>query len=204
MWNNWLCSLITYTSTTYPRPYLPLVYLLLHPIRWWKGRCDLIPCVLVCYFLLTARVLRSSPQFGVTLVTYELLQRFFDVDFGGRYVVRFVDARVFVLPDASDIEQILTYSFRHVMYWFCFPKYDGSRPTGSHSTAPASPIAVQKIPADHIGGYQLALPIFAGMESKFGLFLPKFRTGGLPVAPSPWYSPPPSTRVASNFAPDKL
>jgi solute carrier family 25 (mitochondrial aspartate/glutamate transporter), member 12/13 len=28
---------------------------------------------------------------------------------------------------------------------------------------------------DHIGGYQVALPIFAGMESKFGLFLPKFR-----------------------------
>uniref|UniRef100_A0A8C7ZVJ8 Solute carrier family 25 member 12 n=1 Tax=Oryzias sinensis TaxID=183150 RepID=A0A8C7ZVJ8_9TELE len=30
-----------------------------------------------------ARVLRSSPQFGVTLVTYELLQRWFYVDFGG-------------------------------------------------------------------------------------------------------------------------
>jgi solute carrier family 25 aspartate/glutamate transporter 12/13 len=29
-------------------------------------------------------VFRSSPQFGVTLVTYELLQRFFDVDFGGK------------------------------------------------------------------------------------------------------------------------
>ena len=28
---------------------------------------------------------------------------------------------------------------------------------------------------DHIGGYQVALPIFAGMESKFGLLLPKFR-----------------------------
>lgn len=31
----------------------------------------------------TARVFRSSPQFGVTLVTYELLQRWFYVDFGG-------------------------------------------------------------------------------------------------------------------------
>lgn len=29
---------------------------------------------------------RSSPQFGVTLVTYELLQRWFYVDFGGQYV----------------------------------------------------------------------------------------------------------------------
>ena len=31
-----------------------------------------------------ARMCRSSPQFGVTLVTYELLQRLFYVDFGGR------------------------------------------------------------------------------------------------------------------------
>ena len=32
---------------------------------------------------------RSSPQFGVTLLTYELLQRLFYVDFGGRYVPLF-------------------------------------------------------------------------------------------------------------------
>ena len=31
-----------------------------------------------------ARMCRSSPQFGVTLVTYEILQRTFYVDFGGR------------------------------------------------------------------------------------------------------------------------
>lgn len=31
-----------------------------------------------------ARVLRSAPQFGFTLLTYEVLQRFFYVDFGGR------------------------------------------------------------------------------------------------------------------------
>ncbi|KAL3315586.1 Calcium-binding mitochondrial carrier protein Aralar1 [Cichlidogyrus casuarinus] len=31
-----------------------------------------------------ARVLRSSPQFGVTLLVYEMLQRTFYVDFGGR------------------------------------------------------------------------------------------------------------------------
>jgi len=30
-----------------------------------------------------ARVMRSSPQFGITLLTYELLQRFFNFDFGG-------------------------------------------------------------------------------------------------------------------------
>merc|ERR1712136_739643 len=83
-----------------------------------------------------ARVFRSSPQFGVTLVTYELLQRFFDVDFGG------------------------------------------NRPKGSQSSV--EPVAVVTKPSnpDHIGGYQLALPIFAGIESKFGLFLPRFRAGG--------------------------
>ena len=35
---------------------------------------------------ISARVFRSSPQFGVTLLTYELLQRLFHVDFGGRSV----------------------------------------------------------------------------------------------------------------------
>ncbi|XP_076820244.1 electrogenic aspartate/glutamate antiporter SLC25A12, mitochondrial-like [Clavelina lepadiformis] len=30
-----------------------------------------------------ARVFRSSPQFGITLLTYEILQRFFNQDFGG-------------------------------------------------------------------------------------------------------------------------
>jgi len=30
---------------------------------------------------------------------------------------------------------------------------------------------------DHVGGYQVAMPIFAGIESKFGLVLPKFETG---------------------------
>lgn len=35
------------------------------------------------FLFFQARVFRSSPQFGVTLVTYELLQRWFYVDFGG-------------------------------------------------------------------------------------------------------------------------
>uniref|UniRef100_A0A0N4Z9Y9 Calcium-binding mitochondrial carrier protein Aralar1 n=1 Tax=Parastrongyloides trichosuri TaxID=131310 RepID=A0A0N4Z9Y9_PARTI len=39
------------------------------PTAFWKGT--------------GARVFRSSPQFGVTLLTYELLQRVFYVDFGG-------------------------------------------------------------------------------------------------------------------------
>ena len=39
------------------------------PLALWKGTA--------------ARVCRSSPQFAVTLLTYEILQRVFYVDFGG-------------------------------------------------------------------------------------------------------------------------
>jgi len=78
-----------------------------------------------------ARMCRSSPQFGVTLVTYELLQRYFYIDFGG------------------------------------------SRPTGQQVEAVVG--TGKTANPDHIGGYQVARPIFTGVESKFGLLLPKFR-----------------------------
>ncbi|XP_017756276.1 PREDICTED: calcium-binding mitochondrial carrier protein Aralar1 isoform X6 [Eufriesea mexicana] len=83
----------------------------------------------------TARVCRSSPQFGVTLFTYELLQRLFVVDFGG------------------------------------------SRPTGSEQKVPTTGVAeeIRSTNPDHIGGYQIALPIFTGIETKFGLCLPRFQ-----------------------------
>ncbi|KAE8748965.1 hypothetical protein FOCC_FOCC004371 [Frankliniella occidentalis] len=99
------------------------------PRAFWKGS--------------VARVCRSSPQFGVTLLTYEILQRLFYVDFGG------------------------------------------TRPTGSELNVPAVGIAdeVKSTNPDHIGGYQVALPIFQGIESKFGLCLPKFKTGFIPVTP---------------------
>ncbi|KAB7496155.1 Calcium-binding mitochondrial carrier protein Aralar1 [Armadillidium nasatum] len=79
-----------------------------------------------------ARVLRSSPQFGVTLVTYEILQRLFYVDFGG------------------------------------------IRPSGSEAQLPASVADQQSTNPDHIGGFKVAVPIIRGIETKFGLFLPKF------------------------------
>lgn len=41
-----------------------------------------------------ARVMRSSPQFGVTLVSYEILQRVFYIDFGGRK------------PEGSQVEKL--------------------------------------------------------------------------------------------------
>lgn len=53
-----------------------------HRMRALKN-CKLT-CNLNLFFVSSARVFRSSPQFGVTLVTYELLQRWFYVDFGGQ------------------------------------------------------------------------------------------------------------------------
>ncbi|KAM9307829.1 electrogenic aspartate/glutamate antiporter SLC25A13, mitochondrial [Gastrophryne carolinensis] len=79
-----------------------------------------------------ARVFRSSPQFGVTLVTYELLQRWFYVDFGG------------------------------------------VKPAGSEAI-PKSRITLPAPNPDHLGGYKLAVATFAGIESKFGLYLPRFQ-----------------------------
>lgn len=52
-----------------------------------------------------ARVMRSSPQFGVTLLTYELLQRFFDKDFGGSKPIgsqhRPKNVQIYDLPPVS-------------------------------------------------------------------------------------------------------
>lgn len=92
------------------------------PKAFWKGT--------------VARVCRSSPQFGVTLVTYELLQRTFYVDFGG------------------------------------------SRPAGSELQTPGSPSMLSgKIDnPDHVGGYRAAVPMLNGIETKFGLSLPRFQS----------------------------
>ncbi|XP_064549474.1 calcium-binding mitochondrial carrier protein Aralar1 isoform X1 [Drosophila montana] len=100
------------------------------PRAFWKGTA--------------ARVCRSSPQFGVTLVTYELLQRLFYVDFGG------------------------------------------NQPKGSQGTKPGLPLTgtlsgLQPKP-DHIGGYHAAVPLLTGIESKFGLYLPRFGRGAATAA----------------------
>uniref|UniRef100_A0A8C7H324 Solute carrier family 25 member 13 n=1 Tax=Oncorhynchus kisutch TaxID=8019 RepID=A0A8C7H324_ONCKI len=100
------------------------------PRAFWKGA--------------GARVFRSSPQFGVTLVTYELLQRWFYVDFGGQ------------------------------------------KPSGSEPT-PKSRISMPAPSPDHIGGFRLAMATFAGIESKFGLHLPRYNIHSTHaiVTPSP-------------------
>ncbi|XP_034523869.1 calcium-binding mitochondrial carrier protein Aralar2 isoform X4 [Ailuropoda melanoleuca] len=86
-----------------------------------------------------ARVFRSSPQFGVTLLTYELLQRWFYVDFGGM------------------------------------------KPMGSEPV-PKSRIILPAPNPDHVGGYKLAVATFAGIENKFGLYLPLFKPPASPSA----------------------
>ncbi|NXE13754.1 CMC1 protein, partial [Lophotis ruficrista] len=96
------------------------------PSAFWKGA--------------GARVFRSSPQFGVTLVTYELLQRWFYVDFGGL-------------------------------------KPSGSEPSPKTRISDLPPVN-----PEHIGGYRLATATFAGIENKFGLYLPKFRSAGITSA----------------------
>ncbi|CAG9795389.1 unnamed protein product [Diatraea saccharalis] len=78
-----------------------------------------------------ARICRSSPQFGVTLAAYEVLQRLFYIDFGG------------------------------------------SRPSGSELRV-LSPVQETKKKAHHIGGYQVAIPVLTGLETKFGISLPRF------------------------------
>ena len=57
-----------------------------------------------------------------------------------------------------------------------------SQPSGSSAEVPMGSAAMyQGSNPDHIGGYQVALPIFTGIESKFGLVLPKFQTGLTPI-----------------------
>lgn len=52
-----------------------------------------------------------------------------------------------------------------------------SRPSGSEQKVPTVGVAneIRSTNPDHIGGYQVALPIFTGIESKFGLCLPRFQ-----------------------------
>lgn len=54
-----------------------------------------------------------------------------------------------------------------------------SRPTGSEPTPKSRISELPPINADHVGGYRLAAATFAGVENKFGLHLPKFKSSGV-------------------------
>ncbi|CAB1328495.1 unnamed protein product [Coregonus sp. 'balchen'] len=63
-----------------------------------------------------------------------------------------------------------------------------SRPTGSEPTPKSRISDLPPVSADHLGGYRLAAATFAGVENKFGLHLPKFKSSGagsVSQAPAP-------------------
>ena len=67
---------------------------------------------------------------------------------------------------------ILRLHFACLMWFVCSCR----RPAGSELQVPTTPEAkIQSLP-DHIGGFEVALPILSGIESKFGLQFPKFRS----------------------------
>uniref|UniRef100_A0A8C1NU10 Solute carrier family 25 member 13 n=1 Tax=Cyprinus carpio TaxID=7962 RepID=A0A8C1NU10_CYPCA len=57
--------------------------------------------------------------------------------------------------------------------WF-YIDFGGQKPAGAEPT-PKSRISLPAPNPDHIGGFRLAVATFAGIESKFGLHLPRFR-----------------------------
>ncbi|KAF6020616.1 SLC25A12 [Bugula neritina] len=80
-----------------------------------------------------ARVFRSSPQFAVTLVTYEMLHRFFYVDFGGRKPEGSTTGRSiedFVPPNPDHIGGYKyvrpTFEGVETRFGLCFPKFRAS------------------------------------------------------------------------------
>lgn len=50
--------------------------------------------------------------------------------------------------------------------------FGGSRPAGSDVAQTKQELS--KLNPDHVGGYQAALPMLNGIETKFGLSLPRF------------------------------
>lgn len=71
-----------------------------------------------------------------------------------------------------------------------------SRPSGSGPTPKSRISELPPINADHVGGYRLAAATFAGVENKFGLHLPKFKSSGVvsihhpePVTAAPAQAP---------------
>uniref|UniRef100_A0A8C1NTJ3 Solute carrier family 25 member 13 n=1 Tax=Cyprinus carpio TaxID=7962 RepID=A0A8C1NTJ3_CYPCA len=62
--------------------------------------------------------------------------------------------------------------------WF-YIDFGGQKPAGAEPT-PKSRISLPAPNPDHIGGFRLAVATFAGIESKFGLHLPRFRAPATP------------------------
>lgn len=70
---------------------------------------------------------------------------------------------------------LLVYEVLQRLFYIDFA---GTRPSGSEASVLVTGLHhIKSVHPDHIGGYALALPILAGIESKFGLVFPKFVTG---------------------------
>lgn len=54
------------------------------------------------------------------------------------------------------------------------PAFLNRRPTGSQVKVPVQAGEIKSHNPDHIGGYRIALATFSGMETKFGLVLPRY------------------------------
>ncbi|ODM96828.1 Calcium-binding mitochondrial carrier protein Aralar1, partial [Orchesella cincta] len=68
---------------------------------------------------------------------------------------------------------LLVYEILQRLFYVDFA---GTRPSGSEASVLVTGLhQVKSGNRDHIGGYALALPIMAGIESKFGLVFPKFK-----------------------------
>lgn len=120
--------------------------------------------MLYIYMLyLSARVFRSSPQFGVTLLTYELLQRFFYFDFGQGYLV-----------------------YIHVYSILSIYTLSPNRPMKQPDTAlpPIIPtLSSSAFFPDHVGGYRIAHSAFSNVESRFGIVFPKLGSKPVTIVP---------------------
>lgn len=95
----------------------------------WNQEIKLINLI----FLHEARVFRSSPQFGVTLATYELLQRLFWIDFGGRKpqgsetsIQQNIDGIESINPDHIGGYKLATVTFAGLesKFGLSFPKFN--------------------------------------------------------------------------------
>ena len=119
---------------------------------------------------------RSSPQFGITLVTYELLQRMFYIDFGGTRPVGSeaeVPAGPAELAKSSNPDHVggfQVYIFLtklgqslHIFWpslvllvFLCHCGY--LNPFGSEAEVPAGPAELAKSSnPDHVGGFQVQM-----------------------------------------------
>lgn len=85
------------------------------------------------------------------------------------------DWNVLLSPCATRI------SLEHSNHWL-FPV--NSKPSGSEPTPKSRISDLPPANPDHIGGYRLATATFAGIENKFGLYLPKFKSPSVAVVQS--------------------